>query len=330
MSHHKPFTIAAFGEVLWDLLPDRVIIGGAPFNFTYRINSLGNRAYIISSVGKDDYGEKALEKIRELNMSTKYIQQDNRYPTGTVEVFLDEQKKPDYNIITGVAYDHIPLNDSIISMVRSADCFCFGTLARRNRESRETLQALLDSFKGRFRLYDINLRKNCYTRDAIHESLIKTDILKLNDEEAGEVNGLLQLNAANLPGIAKEILDRYPVQICIITLGSNGVLAFSAENEIVYEPGYRVLMEDPLGAGDAFSAGFISKILSGSDLRGACRFGNQLGAIVATQAGATQTITKNEMEVINAKTRYNIQPALNKLISRPTIQNINQKKRNHE
>jgi fructokinase len=297
MSHHKPFTIAAFGEVLWDLLPDRVIIGGAPFNFTYRINSLGNRAYIISSVGKDDYGEKALEKIRELNMSTKYIQQDNRYPTGTVEVFLDEQKKPDYNIITGVAYDHIPLNDSIISMVRSADCFCFGTLARRNRESRETLQALLDSFKGRFRLYDINLRKNCYTRDAIHESLI---------------------------------LDRYPVQICIITLGSNGVLAFSAENEIVYEPGYRVLMEDPLGAGDAFSAGFISKILSGSDLRGACRFGNQLGAIVATQAGATQTITKNEMEVINAKTRYNIQPGLNKLISRQTIQNINQKKRNHE
>ena len=311
MSHPKSFNVVAFGEVLWDLLPDKVIIGGAPFNFTYRINSLGNNAYIISSVGKDDYGEKALEKIRELKMSTEYIQQDSRYPTGTVEVFLDEHKKPDYNIITEVAYDHIQLNDSIISMVNSADCLCFGTLARRNRESRETLQALLDSFRGRFRLYDINLRKNCYTRDAIHESLLQTDILKLNDEEAGEVNELLQLNAANLQGIAKGILTRYPIQICIITLASNGVLAISAENEIVYEPGYRVLMQDPLGAGDAFSAGFISKILSGSDLPGACRFGNQLGAIVATQAGATQTITKNLIEVINAKTRYNIQPGLN-------------------
>jgi fructokinase len=319
MSHHKPFTIAAFGEVLWDLLPDRVIIGGAPFNFAYRLNSLGNNAFIISSVGRDDYGEKALEKVRELNMSTKYIQQDNRHPTGTVEIFLDEQKKPDYNIITGVAYDHILLDDSIIEMVTEADCLCFGTLAQRNRESRETLQAMLASFKGRFRLYDINLRKNCYTRDAIQASLLQTDILKLNDEEAGEVNGLLKLNAANLQGIAKEILGRYPIQICIITLGSNGVLAISAENEIVYEPGYRVLMQDPLGAGDAFSAGFISKILAGLNLREACRFGNQLGAIVATQAGATQTITENEMEVISAKTKYNIQADLKKFISNETI-----------
>jgi len=326
MSLHKPFTIAAFGEVLWDLLPDRVIIGGAPFNFAYRINSLGNNAYIISSVGKDDYGKKALEKIRELNMSTEYIQQESRYPTGTVEVFLDEHKKPDYNIITGVAYDHIRLKDSIISLVSSADCLCFGTLARRYKESRETLQALLDSFRGRFRLYDINLRKNCYTRDAIHASLLHTDILKLNDEEAGEVNELLQLNATNLSDIAKEIMTRYPVQICIITLGPNGVLAISTDDEIVYEPGYRVLMQDPLGAGDAFSAGFISKILSGSDLREACRFGNKLGAIVATQAGATQTITRTEMEVVSAKTRYNIQPGFNEHISNQTIQNINQTK----
>jgi fructokinase len=248
-------------------------------------------------------------------MSTKYIQQDSRYPTGSVEVYLDEHKKPDYNIITGVAYDYIQLNDSIISMVNSADCLCFGTLARRNRESKETLQALLDSFKGSFRLYDINLRKKCYTKDAIHESLLHTDILKLNDEEAREVNDLFQLNAKHLPGIVKEILNRYPIQICIITLGQNGVLAISADNEIVYEPGYKVLMQDPLGAGDAFSAGFISKILSGSDLRKACRFGNQLGAIVATQAGATQTITRNEMEVISDKTKYNFQTDLNEFIS---------------
>jgi fructokinase len=311
MSYHRPFTIAAFGEVLWDLLPDKVIIGGAPFNFAYRINSLGNNAYIISRVGKDEYGEKALEKVRELKMSTKYIQQDSRYPTGTVKVFIDEHKKPDYNIISGVAYDHIQLNDSIISMANSADCLCFGTLARRNRESKETLQALLDSFKGSFRLYDINLRKNCYTQDSIHESLLHTDILKLNDEEANEVNELLELNAKHLPGIAKEILNHYPVQICIITLGPKGVLAISSDGEIVYEPGYRVLMQDPLGAGDAFSAGFISKILSGSDLREACRYGNKLGAIVATQAGATQSITRNEMEVISAKTKFNIQPEFN-------------------
>jgi fructokinase len=251
-----------------------------------------------------------------MGMSTAYIQQDNQYPTGTVEVFLDEHKKPDYHIITGVAYDHIMLEESLMSLGSEADCLCFGTLAQRNIESRKTLEVLLTSFKGRYRLYDINLRKNCYDRDVIHSSLLKTDIIKLNDEEAQEIKRLLQLDADTLYGIGGELIRFYPVQICIITLGPNGALAISSNGEVIYEPGYQVLMADPLGAGDAFSAGFISRLLSGSDLREACRFGNQLGAIVATQAGATQAITRTAMKVIKGKTQLNIQPELNDFISK--------------
>jgi fructokinase len=310
MSQNKSFNVVAFGEVLWDLLPDQGIIGGAPFNFAYRASSLGHRAYIVSRVGRDDLGDKALEKVRDLGMSTAYIQRDSRHPTGTVEVILDADKKPDYNIIAGVAYDHIGVDESILTLVGSADCLCFGTLAQRSRASRETLQAMLTSFRGRFRLYDINLRKNCYEHDIIHASLLHADIIKLNDEEAREVNGLLQLRADTLHGIGKALTMKYPVRICVITFGPNGVLAVSSDNEVVYEPGYRVLMRDPLGAGDAFSAGFISGLLSGSDLREACRFGNQLGAIVATQAGATQNITGTEMQVIAGKSPCNIQPEL--------------------
>jgi fructokinase len=307
MIDEKSFNVVAFGEILWDLLPDKVILGGAPFNFTYRIHSLGHNASIISSIGNDDLGKEALIKVRDLGMPTEHIQQDQRYPTGTVEVILDEDKKPDYNIITGVAYDHIRLEESLFSLVKKADCLCFGSLAQRNKESRQTLQALLASFKGRFRFYDINLRKNCYDREVIHASLLSTDLLKLNDEEAVEMNELLQLGGEGLKGIGEAIVREYPVQACVITLGSNGVLALSSDDEIVYEPGYQVLMQDPLGAGDAFSAGFVSQLLAGSDLRRACRFGNQLGAIVATQAGATQTITPTAMKVVEGKTRYNTQ-----------------------
>ncbi len=85
---------------------------------------------------------------------------------------------------------------------------------------------------------------------------------------------------------------------------------------MVYEPGYKVRMEDPLGAGDAFSAGFISRILSGAGLRDACRFGNQLGAVVASQSGATQTITSTEMKDMIGKTHFNIHPELIDLISK--------------
>jgi fructokinase len=314
MSHEKPSTVVAFGEVLWDILPDKVILGGAPFNFAYRINSLGHDAYIISRVGKDENGGKALDKVREMGMSEKYIQQDSSFPTGTVEVFLDENRNPDYEIITGVAYDHVRLEESLINLVHEADCLCFGTLAQRSSESKKTLHAILASFKGRYRFYDINLRKNCYTRNLIHSSLLQSDILKLNENEARELDELLQLNAGCLRGIGEELISRYPIQTCLITLGRNGVLALTSAGELVYEPGYSVSMEDPLGSGDAFSAGFLSEMLSGSDLRNACRFGNQLGAIVATQAGATQTITSTAMEVISGKTRFNVQAELNEYI----------------
>ena len=311
MIDKKSFNVVEFGEILWDLLPDKVVLGGAPFNFAYRIHSLGHNASIISSVGDDDLGKEALKQVRGFGMPTEYIQKERKYPTGTVKVILDESKKPDYNIITDVAYDHIRLEESLFSLIKEADCLCFGSLAQRNNESRETLQALLSSFEGRFRLYDINLRKNCYDRDVIHSCLLKTDLLKLNNEEALVVKDMLQLNAVGLKKIGEEIIRQYPVRACVITLGSNGVLALSSDDEIVYEPGYKVLMQDPLGAGDAFSAGFVSELLAGSDLRTACRFGNRMGAIVATQSGATQTITRTAMKVVEGKTRYNIQRELN-------------------
>ena len=314
MSQNKSFNVVAFGEVLWDLLPDQAIIGGAPFNFAYRAGSLGHRAYIVSRVGRDDLGDNALSKVRDLGMPTTYIQRDSLYPTGTVEVFLDEHKKPDYHIIAGVAYDHIRVSEPVLSLAGSADCLCFGTLAQRSKASRETLQALLTAFRGRYRLYDINLRKDCYDRAVIHTSLSHADVVKLNDEEAREVNRLLALHEGTHLDIGKALIRQYPVRICVITFGQHGVLAISSDNEVVYEPGYSVRMRDPLGAGDAFSAGFISNLLSGSGLRDACRFGNQMGAVVATQAGATQKITGPEMQVVARKPPSNIQPELAEFI----------------
>jgi fructokinase len=315
MSQRESFNVVAYGEVLWDLLPDQAVLGGAPFNFAFRVNSLGQRACIVSSVGMDELGDKALDQVLALGMSVEYIQRNNRYPTGTVEVFLDEDKQPDYKIITAVAYDHIRLSDSILSLVGSADCLCFGTLALRNSESRKTLKSLVAAFNGRFRLYDINLRKNCYNRSLIQSSLEHTDILKLNDGEAREINELLQLRAESLPGIGHAIIRQYPVRICLITCGPNGVLAVSSKDEVVYEPGYRISLKDPLGAGDAFSAGFLSRLLSGSGLREACRFGNQVGAIAATQAGATQLIDRKAFKEISKMYGENVQTDLQDFIN---------------
>ncbi len=136
------FTIVAFGEALWDLLPTGPVLGGAPLNFAYRVNSLGHRSIIVSRLGKDDLGEKAREQIVTLGMDDTCLQWDDAYPTGTVEVYFDEDKNPDYTIIENVAYDYIESSANLENIVKSADCLCFGTLAQRNTVSRQTLLEL--------------------------------------------------------------------------------------------------------------------------------------------------------------------------------------------
>jgi fructokinase len=307
MKPNKPFTIVAFGEILWDLLPDSSILGGAPFNFVYRINSLGNKGYIISRVGNDDIGKEALSLVIESGMSTEFIQVDHMIPTGIVNVFFDESKKPDFTIVRDVAYDFIRYDESLEGLVTKADCLCYGTLIQRNEVSGSTLYQLLRSFNGTYRLYDINLRKDCYSREIIDHSLRHADILKLNDDEAVELSKILHLDAGSLPETGKRILHHYPVQICIITMGEKGALVISKTGEIIYEPGFRIRLEDSLGAGDAFSAGFIHKLLSGSGLQEACRYGNMMGAVVSTQKGATQSIDIHTLESFPENTERNIE-----------------------
>jgi fructokinase len=303
MNGEIKYKIAAFGEVLWDLLPDASVLGGAPFNFTYRINNIGNEGFIISAVGNDVLGEKALKAISNLQITDNYIQISPTFPTGIVNVFFDEHKNPDYEIIKDVAYDYVAYSHKLEKLVAVADCICFGTLAQRNPVSKQTLKKLLRHFKGKFRFYDLNLRKDCFTTENIIFSLQNCDILKLNKQEAFEINKLLGLNNNSVFEICKDLVFTFNLRYCVITLEEYGSIAASYLGEIVYSPGYKIELSDPLGAGDAFSAGFVDALLRGKSLKEASEKGNQLGALVATQTGATQKITDEDLLAISKKGR---------------------------
>ena len=298
MINQSPFTVVAFGELLWDLLPSGPVIGGAPLNFTYRINELGNRGHIISCVGSDTYGQQAEQHLRRWGISTEYVQCHEHLPTGTVAVTLDEQQEPHYTIVPGVAYDQIPYRSALTTLVQSADCLCFGTLAQRSEVSRQTLHRLLDDFSGKYLLYDVNLRPDAYTPEVIEHSLQRANLLKINEDEATELADICQLSASALPDIGEALLARYDLTHCLITLGERGVLAQSADGTRCYVPTFRVDLVDPLGAGDSFTAGFTHALLWGQPLAQACRFGNALGASVAGQAGGTQHVEGSAVKML--------------------------------
>jgi fructokinase len=280
-------TIVAFGEVLWDILPSCVVLGGAPFNFTYRVNSLGDTGLMASRLGRDALGREASEKVASLGLDASLLQWDDEAPTGTVQVSFDAQNNPDFVIVPNVAYDRIEFTEALAAAAAKADCLCFGTLAQRSAESRATLAAVLKTASHALKLLDINLRKDCYDERSVTFSLQKADVLKLNEDEAHELGEMLGIPHGTITEFCAAIVDAWALRFCLVTLGEKGAFGVSADGERSYAPGYRVRLVDSLGSGDAFSAGFAHKILRGVSLEGAVAFGNILGAIVATQTGAT-------------------------------------------
>jgi len=290
-----PKKIAAFGELLWDLLPDRKVLGGAPANFIYRINSFGDNGTLLSKVGNDKAGKEAREALKKLGVSDENIQTDYEFPTGSVKVKIDNYGNADYNIITDVAYDHIEINAEMIDAFSQASCVCFGTLVQRYGISKNTLRELIHESPDVVKFLDINLRKNCYTAASIEESLRMTNILKTNDEELLITKNLLNLKHENLKELAQETIEKYNLEIILCTLGSNGAFCLTKEDVFYYDSGYQISLGDTVGSGDAFSAGFVHYYMNDYPIDEALSFGNAAGAMVATTTGATSPISKKEI-----------------------------------
>jgi fructokinase len=290
-------TILSFGEMLWDILPTETILGGAPCNFAYRVNSIGDRGIIVSRLGRDDLGKKAYECVSSLGLDTTYLQWDDNHSTGTVQVTFKDNN-PDFVIVPNVAYDYIEMTDSLREVASITDCLCFGTVSQRSLQNRQTLKQLLELAGNSLKLLDINLRKDCYTLDTVIYSLEKADILKLNEDELYQLADMLDIANRNALQLCEYMIKKWSIKYCVVTLGEKGAFALSDKNEKVYVPGYKINLVDSVGAGDAFTAGFAYCILRDLSLVEACRFGNVLGALVATKKGATSPITQDEIELL--------------------------------
>ena len=293
----KP-VITAYGEALWDLLPEGQVLGGAVLNFTYRVKSLGADAECISRLGQDELGNQAAEKMEHLGYDLGFIQRDENYPTGTVPVSFDEQKNPSYVITPDVAYDYIDYTPNLKERVEASDCLCFGSLIQRAPKSRETLYKLIEQFSGKYLLFDINLRNRCYTAEAVGNSLEKCHIAKLNEDELFEMKSLVGISGNSITELARSCVKKYNLAFCLVTLGDKGLFASADTGTEVYVPGIAVDLVDPIGAGDACTAGFIYSLLQEKPLDYACKYANAIGAAVAETAGATAFVSKQRIEEV--------------------------------
>jgi len=222
-------TILAFGETLWDVFPAGAKLGGAPLNFVYRADSLGDHGLIASRLGTDDLGDRAFAEIEALGLDAAHLQRDAAHATGTVPVTVDEAGNPDFTILPDVAYDYIEATEAMLAAAAGADCVCFGTLVQRAPVSRASLGKVLDAAKGAMKLLDINLRRDCHSEETIAASLERADVLKLNDDEARELTGMFGMGQMSIAEFAARACERWSLSHCVVTLGERGAFAAAAE-----------------------------------------------------------------------------------------------------
>lgn len=294
-------SILTIGELLWDLLPDERKLGGAPANFAYRLQELGNDVILVSRVGKDSLGKEAKKILKRAELDTSFIQKDKVHPTGTVNVFFDEHKNPDYEINTGVAYDFMEVKTELLTKTSHVDCFAFGTLVQRSEKSRETIRTLARAADSAVKFCDLNLRKGCFTKESIAASLKMADIAKLNHNELHLIGGMFGIDSDNDVNAGLELTNRFGVKVCLVTYEADGALAFFDKDKVIYSPGYQVQMEDPVGSGDAFSAAFVHKYLLDRPVAEALDAANLHGAMVAMQKGAMEPIDLSNYHSIRAE-----------------------------
>lgn len=283
--------ILCVGEVLWDVLPTGNSLGGAPFNVAYHLKMLGHDASILSRVGNDELGNQIIDKMKIMGMSTDLLQFDKIQKTGTVEVTLDSNRNATYQISEPVAWDYIEFNPSAPKSFSNIDYLIFGTLAQRNKITRMTIKKL-KSITNNI-VYDINLRPPYINKEIIEESLLSSDIVKMNEEEFYQIANMFRISKIIKIGV-RALSQKFDCSTICITKGANGALLYR-NNNFYEHKGFQVKVKDSVGSGDAFLGALISGIINGKDNNEILSYSNAVGAHVAMNSGGTPTINLKEI-----------------------------------
>lgn len=275
--------VVGLGEILWDVFPERKVLGGAPANFAYHVSQFGFNGYTVSAIGEDLLGKEILSGLEDKKLN--YLIETTDYPTGTVQVTLNKSGVPQYEICENVAWDNIPFTARTENLAKNTQTVCFGSLAQRSAVSRETIRKFLAAMpEDSLKIFDINLRLDYYTKEIIEESLQMANMMKINDEEVIKIAALFDWNGEE-QDICKRLLDEYNLNILILTKGIEGSFVFTAR-QTSYQPTPKVHVADTVGAGDSFTAAFVAAYLHGERIEDAHQLAVEVSAYVCLQHGA--------------------------------------------
>ena len=288
----EKLSIVCFGEVLFDVFPTHIKIGGAPLNVALRLASLGVNSNIISRIGKDTIGRELIDYVRTNGVNTASIQVDEIFNTGEVIVKLNEKGSASYTINYPVAWDKIVCIPEDEIMVKKADALVFGSLVCRDSISQNSLLEIINYAK--YAVFDVNLRAPFYAKEILLNLMMQSDFIKFNDDELYEISASMNSPYHSLEQNILFIAEQTNTKHICVTKGSHGAVLYYNE-KMYYNSGYKIDVVDTVGSGDSFLAGLLSELLTNNNPQEAINFACALGAIVAKNEGANPKISSKEI-----------------------------------
>ena len=288
--------VVGLGEVLWDLFPGRACLGGAPANFAYITTLMGDQGIVASRVGEDSRGIDALRRMEELGLDIDRVQTDRQHRTGIVNVQVDGNGQPKFEIAHPVAWDFLEWTPDWQLLAQLADAVCFGSLAQRSETSRATIRRFVRAMApDTLKVFDVNLRQSYYSPEILADSMKLADIVKLNDDELPKIMTLIEIPHKDALSSAQRLIQDYGLKVVCITRGGRGSLLVR-ERDHSEHPGFKVRVADTVGSGDAFTAGLVHEYLHGASLDLMNEVANLVGAWVASEVGAMPMPKRGALE----------------------------------
>ena len=303
------FKLVGLGEALFDIFPDRQVLGGAPLNVAVHAHQLaqplGGRGLVVSRIGQDDLGQQVLQDLSARGMDCSYVQSDPDHGTGRVYVGTDERGDPTFEVADDAAWDWIQFDPDLESLARSCQAVCFGSLAQRGAQARNSIYRFLDGARGAVRLFDVNLRMHFYDQWVLARSCELATVVKLNDAELSEVAGMFHLDrgakdaADRHEARARALLKRFKLKMVVVTRGPEGTVLYTEAGRfegqaVSYEAREQA---DAVGAGDACTAALLVGLLRRWPMPRVVDLANHAGAYVASVPGATPQLPQELLDM---------------------------------
>ncbi|OUL60658.1 carbohydrate kinase [Flavobacterium sp. AJR] len=298
MNNEKKLNAVSYGEVLWDVFGNEKKIGGAPLNVALRMKALGCNVAMISCVGNDTDGIAIINQVKSLGLETDAIIKSEEFPTGLVQVSLNENGSASYEINYPSAWDKIVLNETAKKLVTQADVLIYGSLVCRDSVSRLALEELLQN--DLYKVFDVNLRKPHYSYDIIEKLMQSASFIKFNDEELLEIASAMGSPYVGLEENIAFIAKKTNAKAMCVTKGKDGA-SLLWEGKLYHNSGYSIKVVDTVGAGDSFLATLISSLLTGKSPQESLNLACAVGALVAGSAGANPEISYSKIEELMLK-----------------------------